>query len=81
MLFPNQRLNFIFLAIIQLKEEFPSLNLDFIRQGTSKPFVTNFNQVPPLEKLLETTSDSFFENKEVNGHGKDFNRFITKKLL
>ena len=59
-----------FEAIIQLKEEFPSMNLDFIRQGMTKPLVKNFNQVPPLEKLLETTSDSFFENKEVNGHGK-----------
>ena len=43
--------------------------MDFIRQGLAKPLVKNFNQIPPLEKLLETAADSFYENKEVNGHG------------
>ena len=50
--------------------------MDFIRQGTTKPLNDNFNQIPPLEKLLKTASDSFYENKNVTGNG-NYNRNFT----
>jgi hypothetical protein len=43
--------------------------LDFIRQGTKKPQSTKFKAAPPLEKLLETSSDIFEPKERVYGKG------------
>jgi hypothetical protein len=54
-------------AIIQLKNEF-IINMDFIRQGITLPFIPNVSQ-GVLEKLLEYSSDILYEDKEVSGNG------------